>query len=91
MLVKEHQFKLYVGKKIHSICVEESISQDTRWREKFRATVPTAPFKSKEFYASTPEGAAEQAAMCLLRTNVHPIDLSLHQIQFRRETGTHDE
>lgn len=92
MLVKEHRFKLHIGRKNHSILVEEYISQGKKWPQKFRVSVPISAFESKVFYASTPGEAAEQAAKYLSRTNVHSIDqASLQQIQLWQETGTHDE
>jgi hypothetical protein len=92
MLVKEHRFKFHIGNNSHTILVEEYISHGAMWREKFKATVQISRLKSKEFYASTLEGAAGQAATYLLRIDVHPIDrTSLRQIQLRQDTGTHGE
>jgi len=92
MLVREHHFKFHIGNKAHSILVEEYISHGTIWREKFKATVQISRLKSKDFYASTLEVAAEQAAAYLRRAYVQPIDrASLRQIQLRLDTGTHGE
>jgi hypothetical protein len=88
MLVKEHQFKFYIGKNPRSILVEECVSEGRKWPQKFRANVPTSQFESRTFYASTAEGAAEQAAKYIHRSIVrNVVQISLHQIQLQKETG----
>jgi hypothetical protein len=88
MLVKEHQFKLYVQPHVVSFVVEELIWSDRPWPHKYRLTAKSPNSREKTFYGPSPKELVYDAIRYISRQELSLVRsvFSLRQVQSRSGT-----